>query len=73
MTRSAHSHSLATAQFAVGLAGFCAFINLYSPQAVLPLLSQEFGAYSVRSLHGEKCTEGVAARSGDRMQANSWD
>lgn len=30
-------------QLAVGLAGYCAFINLYSPQAVLPLLSQEFG------------------------------
>ncbi len=29
--------------FAVGLAGYCAFINLYSPQAVLPLLAQEFG------------------------------
>lgn len=29
---------------AVGLAGFCTFINLYSPQAILPLLSQEFGA-----------------------------
>jgi MFS family permease len=32
------------AQIAVALAGFCAFINLYSPQAVLPLLSQEFSA-----------------------------
>lgn len=32
------------AQVAVALAGFCAFINLYSPQAVLPLLSQEFSA-----------------------------
>jgi predicted MFS family arabinose efflux permease len=32
------------AQAAVALAGFCAFINLYSPQAVLPLLSQEFSA-----------------------------
>ena len=31
-------------QLAVGLAGYCAFINLYSPQAILPLLSQEFGA-----------------------------
>ena len=31
-------------QLAVGLAGFCAFINLYSPQAILPLLSSEFGA-----------------------------
>ncbi len=29
---------------AVGLAGYCAFINLYSPQAILPLLSQEFSA-----------------------------
>jgi predicted MFS family arabinose efflux permease len=29
---------------AVGLAGFCTFINLYSPQAILPLLSQDFGA-----------------------------
>jgi MFS transporter, YNFM family, putative membrane transport protein len=29
---------------AVGLAGYCAFVNLYSPQAILPLLSQEFGA-----------------------------
>jgi predicted MFS family arabinose efflux permease len=27
---------------AVALAGFCAFINLYSPQAVLPVLAQEF-------------------------------
>lgn len=31
-------------QFAVFLAGFCCFINLYSPQAILPLLSVEFGA-----------------------------
>jgi predicted MFS family arabinose efflux permease len=31
-------------QLAVGLAGYCTFINLYSPQAILPLLSSEFGA-----------------------------
>src|SRR4029078_12255321 len=31
------------AQIAVAVAGFCAFINLYSPQAILPLLSSEFG------------------------------
>ncbi len=31
-------------QLAVGLAGYFCFINLYSPQAILPLLSQEFGA-----------------------------
>jgi predicted MFS family arabinose efflux permease len=32
------------AQIAVALAGFCAFINLYAPQSVLPLLSDEFSA-----------------------------
>ncbi|MBI1203084.1 MAG: MFS transporter [Rhodopseudomonas sp.] len=31
-------------QLAVGLAGYCTFVNLYSPQAILPLLSNEFGA-----------------------------
>jgi predicted MFS family arabinose efflux permease len=31
-------------RFAAGLAGYCTFINLYSPQAILPLLSDEFGA-----------------------------
>jgi len=34
----------AVRRLAVGLAGFCAFINLYSPQAILPMLSGEFGA-----------------------------
>jgi predicted MFS family arabinose efflux permease len=29
---------------AVGLAGFCTFLNLYSPQALLPSLAGEFGA-----------------------------
>ncbi len=32
-----------TARLAVGLAGFCAFLNLYAPQALLPLLALEFG------------------------------
>jgi len=31
-------------RIAAGLIGFCTFLNLYSPQAILPLLSQEFGA-----------------------------
>jgi MFS transporter, YNFM family, putative membrane transport protein len=31
-------------QLAVGLTGYCAFVNLYAPQSILPLLSQEFGA-----------------------------
>ena len=31
-------------RLAAGLAGYCAFINLYSPQSILPLLSEEFGA-----------------------------
>jgi predicted MFS family arabinose efflux permease len=34
----------ATRGWAVGLAGYCTFINLYSPQAILPLLGQEFHA-----------------------------
>ena len=36
--------SFPTRRLAVGLAGYCAFLNLYSPQAILPLMSQEFGA-----------------------------
>src|SRR5262245_52739245 len=42
MTSAKSRHSLAL-RLAAGLAGYCAFINLYSPQAVLPLLSTEFG------------------------------
>ena len=30
--------------YAVALAGMCAFLNLYAPQALLPLLAEEFGA-----------------------------
>ena len=30
-------------RLAVATAGFCAFVNLYSPQALLPQLSREFG------------------------------
>src|SRR5580658_3934327 len=32
-----------TRSLAVATCGFCAFINLYTPQALLPALSQEFG------------------------------
>lgn len=42
--RSAPRFGLTTRQWAVGLAGYCTFINLYSPQAILPLLATEFGA-----------------------------
>ena len=45
------ARSLALAQTAVALAGFCAFINLYAPQAILPLLSQEFGASAAQVSH----------------------
>ncbi len=31
-------------RIAVALAGYCAFINLYAPQAILPLLAREYGA-----------------------------
>src|SRR5450631_2818893 len=41
---AAQGSTISARQVAVGLAGYCAFINLYSPQAILPLLSQEFGA-----------------------------
>jgi len=41
---SASSRTFSAAHLAVGLAGYCAFINLYSPQSILPLLSREFGA-----------------------------
>ena len=30
-------------KIAVATAGFCTFLNLYSPQALLPALSREFG------------------------------
>lgn len=43
MTNSAQQPSFAARRLAVGLAGYIAFINLYSPQAILPLLSTEFG------------------------------
>ncbi len=42
MAHPARRSALSARQLAVGLAGYCAFINLYSPQAILPLLSQEF-------------------------------
>src|SRR6185503_6359011 len=32
---------------AVGLAGFCTFINLYSPQSLLPSLAVEFSVSAV--------------------------
>src|ERR1700733_1531643 len=41
-----------TRAFAVATAGFCAFVNLYSPQALLPELSREFnvGASEISAL-----------------------
>ncbi|KAB2911707.1 MAG: MFS transporter [Hyphomicrobiaceae bacterium] len=33
-----------TRRLAAGLTGYCVFLNLYAPQAILPLLSNEFGA-----------------------------
>ena len=43
MTTAKSRHALAV-RLAAGIAGYCAFINLYSPQSILPLLSKEFGA-----------------------------
>src|SRR5512141_1572526 len=44
MDLAAIGRKFSTRQLAVGLIGYCCFINLYSPQAILPLLSTEFGA-----------------------------
>jgi YNFM family putative membrane transporter len=41
---SARRSKFSARHLAVGLAGYCAFINLYSPQSILPLLAGEFGA-----------------------------
>lgn len=41
---SAPARTFSARQLAVGLAGYFCFINLYSPQAILPLLSKDFGA-----------------------------
>jgi len=41
---AAQRPTISARQLAVGLAGYCAFINLYSPQAILPLLTHEFSA-----------------------------
>ena len=43
MKADARTRGFSTRYVAVGLAGYCAFVNLYSPQSILPLLSQEFG------------------------------
>ena len=43
MTTAKARHAFAV-RLAAGIAGYCAFINLYSPQSILPLLSEEFGA-----------------------------
>jgi predicted MFS family arabinose efflux permease len=41
---SARAGDFFALRLAAGIAGYCAFINLYSPQSILPLLSTEFGA-----------------------------
>jgi YNFM family putative membrane transporter len=41
---AAHRPTFTARQLAVGLTGYCCFINLYSPQSILPLLSREFSA-----------------------------
>ena len=44
MKAAAQRSTFTARQLAVGLAGYCAFVNLYAPQSILPLLSQEFSA-----------------------------
>ena len=44
MSPAAQGRLFSTRQFAVFLTGLCCFINLYSMQAILPLLSDVFSA-----------------------------
>ncbi|MBN9051273.1 MAG: MFS transporter [Rhizobiales bacterium] len=44
MTAAESSSPSTASRIAVAIIGYCAFINLYSPQALLPLLQQEFAA-----------------------------
>jgi predicted MFS family arabinose efflux permease len=44
MNAAAKRSKLSARHMAVALAGYCAFINLYAPQSILPLLSGEFHA-----------------------------
>ena len=44
MNAAARRSKWSASQLAIGLTGYCAFINLYSPQSILPLLSGEFHA-----------------------------
>jgi len=43
MTSAARNPQIFARHLAIGLAGYCTFVNLYSPQAILPLLAQDFG------------------------------
>ncbi len=40
---AARKRKMTARQLAVGIAGYFAFINLYSPQAIMPLLASDFG------------------------------
>src|SRR6218665_941552 len=42
-SHSAHAMISSMPRVAVGLAGFAAMMNMYAPQAVLPILADEFG------------------------------
>jgi len=44
MTPADPSSPSTASRIAVAIIGYCAFINLYSPQALLPLLQQQFNA-----------------------------
>ena len=44
MSTHTKARAFSTRHLAVGLAGYCAFVNLYAPQSILPMLSGEFGA-----------------------------
>ncbi len=45
---AAIARTFSTRQLAVGIVGYCCFINLYSPQSIMPLLSHDFGASAAK-------------------------
>ena len=44
MSKIARASTSFAPRFTIGLIGYCAFINLYAPQSLLPLLAREFNA-----------------------------
>ena len=82
MTRVPALH-LEPRKIAIAIAGFCAFLNLYSPQALLPALAREFGvgAAEISTIMTASAlpialtapfTGAISFRKGSRSHARLW-